>query len=70
MPLEKIIKNKNFLNLTLNAIQKKFAIAISGGSDSLALFYIMKDFLWKNNILLSPLDFLARYSFSYKFQQL
>ena len=63
MPLEKIIKNKNFLNLTLSAIQKKFAIAISGGSDSLALFYVMKDFLWKNNIYNKPILIMINHNF-------
>jgi tRNA(Ile)-lysidine synthase len=63
MSFEKIIENKNFLNLILNAIQEKYAIALSGGSDSLALFYIMKDFLYKKNLYNLPTLITVNHNF-------
>ena len=69
MSFDAIVKNKNFLNVTLEAVQKKFAIAISGGSDSLALFYILRDFLCGKNIYNKPTLIVVNHNFRQESQR-
>ncbi len=63
MSIEKILNNKNFASLVGSAVQNKYAIAISGGSDSLALFYAVMDFLHTNNIYNNPILMIVNHNF-------
>ena len=61
--LKSIAINKNFSSLVNLAVQNKYAIAISGGSDSLALFYIIMDYIYINNIYNNPILIIVNHNF-------